>query len=468
MSTNRLLPRAILLSLGGLILLGLSLAHAQQVPQYEQDELDPRAKSWKNLLNPRDNEIVAMLLGSQALEVGKMDTYFKKDVFPHFTQINNAAGMVVIDAKTKKTALKTELPKMRTDFRKFYFNPIGIIDADEARKARDHVNKLLNDRLFQIANNQTQDSTPRNYHPLVRFHAALFLSELSDETGKLPYRPIIKNLTLLANPKRTPNAPESVRVVAIKGLQTYAQAHKLDEVREMPVLNSEVVQPWLTQKTPTGGMTQEGFDWIRRRAMELALELNAKSSDATKPAVANLPQLLAAIAADESAGISLRIGALNALTSYKTPPAEIKDEDLGKAAGSIALASAKLQLHSIQTQPVPPNVAKPLKHDLTLLNTSIDVLVKRTPPLSKLQEFTLDLLDACDTRWEDSQDPDAMYKEIQKSAANLDMHLTGKGTSSLLPNFVQIPKGFNGADKPQVFGGPRMHGGGGRGEGGAP
>lgn len=468
-STSRMIPRAILLSLGSLLLLGLSLARAQQVPQYEQDELDQRAKDWKRLLSVKDNEYVGMLMGASGLEAGKFDAYFKKEVFPHFTQLNYTVGKkVVIDSKTKETATKIELPLRRAEFRKFYFNPIGIIDNDEAAKAREQLNKILSVRLYQIANNQTQDNTPRTYHPLVRFHAALFLSELTNETtpiNKPPYRGALRPLQFLASPQKTPNAPESVRVVAIKGLTTHSLAYKLDEVREVPAINDEVIQPWLKQKIPTGGMTQDGLDWIRRRALELALELNAKSTDQTKPAVANLPQLLAAIAADEAAGVSLRIAALNTLTKYPEPPAGIKDEDLGHAAGSIAIASAKLQLHSIKTQPVPPDVAKPLKHDLTLLNNSLDVLAKRSAQLSALQEKTGSLLAACDTRWEDVQDPDALYKEIQKSAAELDMHLTGKNTSALLPNFVQIPKGFNGADNAQNLGGARMYGGG---EGGRP
>jgi len=468
-----MISRVILLSLGSMLLLGLSFAHAQQqVVQYEQDELDPKVKDFKRLLSPRENEIIPMLLGSAGLEVGKFDTYFKKDVFPHFTQISNAVAnvVVVVDAKTKKTATQTVtvLPKMRTEFRKFYFNPIGIIEPDEAAKAREQLNKILSIRLYQIANNQTPDGAARNYHPLVRFHAALFLSEMTNETAstnKLPYRGALRPLQYLASPVKTPNAPESVRVVAIKGLIQHSLAYKIDEVKEVPSINDEVIQPWLKLNKPTGGLTQDGLDWIRRRAMELALELNAKSVDQTKLAVANLPQLLAAIAADETAGVSLRIGALNTLTSSKEPPAGIKDEDLGRAAGSIALASAMLQLHSIKTQPVPPDVAKPLKHDLTLLNNSLAVLAMRSAQLTELQTKVGDLLAACDTRWEDVGDPDAMYKVIQKAAAALDMHLTGKNTSALLPNFVQVPKGFNGADNVQNLGGPRMQGGGG-GEGG--
>ncbi len=470
---NRMISRVILLSLGSMLLLGLSLARAQQqVVQYEQDELDPKTKDFKKLLNPKDNEIIAMLLGSSGLEVVKFDTYFKKDVFPHFTQINYAVANVVVkeDKKTSKTVTKTELPRLRTEFRKFYFNPIGIIDPDEAAKAREQLNKILAVRLYQIANNQTQDGAARNYHPLVRFHAAMFLSEMTNETtttNKPLYRGTLRPLQYLASPLKTPNAPESVRVVAIKGLTQHSLGYKLDEAKEVPSINDEVIQPWLTQNKPTGGLTQDGLDWIRRRTMELALELNAKSADQTKLAVANLPQLLAAIAADETAGVSLRITSLNTLTSYREPPAGIKDEDLGRAAGSIALASAKLQLHSIKTQPVPPDVAKPLKHDLMLLNNSVDVLAKRSAQLAKLQEKTGKLLAACDTRWDEVQDPDAMYKEIQKSAAALDMYLTGKETSAMLPNFVQVPKGFNGADNVQNLNGPRMHGGGGGGgEGG--
>ncbi len=463
LTTYRLLPRAILLSLGSLILLGLSLVQAQQpVPQYEEDPLDPRASDWKRVTsNTRDNEILGMLVGNQPLEVGKMDTYFKKDVFPHFTRIANATGVVIVDTRTKKTS--AVLPKMRSDFRRLYFNTNSIVDNDEANKSREQLNKMLNLRLFQIVNNQTAEGTPRNYHPLVRFHAALFLSELNNENpGKqLPYAPALGNLYMLAASKKTPNVPESVRVVALKGIQQHSQAYKIDEARIVPLLVNDVILPWLTQTAPTGGLTQEGLDWIRRRALELALELNAKSSNPAKLAVANLPQLLAAIAADENAGISLRLLALNTLTSFKDPPAGIKDEDLGKAAGSIALASAKLQLHSIKTQPVPPDVAKPLKHDLTLLHQSLDVMKQRTPAIASLQEKTADLLAACDTRWEDVQDPDAMYKAIQKSAAALDMHLTGKATSALLPNFVKIPMGFTGADNAQIPGGARMHGGGG-------
>jgi hypothetical protein len=462
MPQHRLRSKAILLCLGSLVLLSLGIARAQQAAQYEQDELDPKAKDFKRLLNAKDNEIVPMLLGSSGLEVGKFENYFKKDVFPHFTQINYAVANVVVDLKTKKTATQTLLPRIRAEFRKFYFNPIGIIDADEAGKSRELLNRLLAARLFQIANNQTQDNAPRNYHPLVRFHAALFLSELTTETNpttKTPYRGALGNLYLLAAPQKTANAPESVRVVALKGIMQHSQAYKLDEARIVPLLVTDVIQPWLTQTKPTGGMTQDGLDWIRRRAMELALELNAKSSDPTKPAVPNLPQLLAAIAADDNAGVSLRIGALNTLTSFKEPPAGIKDEDLGRAAGSIALASAKLQLHSIKTQPVPPDVAKPLKHDLTLLSESLAVLAMRSAQLADLQTKVGALLAACDTRWEDLQDPDAMYKEIQKAAANLDMHLTGKPTSALLPNFVQVPKGFTGADNAQNMRGPGMQGG---------
>jgi len=462
MPKSHILSKVILMCLGSMLLLGLGIARAQQVVQYEQDELDPKAKDFKRLLNPKDNEIVAMLLGSSGLELGKFETYFKKDVFPHFTQINYAIANVVVDTKTKKTATQTLLPKIRTEFRKFYFNSIGIVDADEAGKAREQLNRLLATRLFQIANNQTQDGAPRNYHPLVRFHAALFLSELTTEaspTNKTPYRGALANLYLLAAPTKTPNAPESVRVVALKGIMQHSQAYKLDETRVVPLLVADVIQPWLTQNKPTGGLTQDGLDWIRRRAMELALELNSKSSDQTKPAVANLPQMLAAIAADENAGLSLRIGALNTLTSFKEPPAGVKDEDLGRAAGSIALASAKMQLHSIKTQPVPPDVAKPLKHDLTLLSNSLTVLATRSAQLADLQTKVKELLAACDTRWDEVQDPDAMYKAIQKSAAALDMHLTGKATSDLQPNFVQVPKGFNGADNAQNLGRPGMIGG---------
>jgi hypothetical protein len=461
---TQMISRVILLSLGSMLLVGLSLARAQQpVVQYEEDQLDPKAKEWKRVLTARDNEFLDMLLGKSSLEVGKFDAYFKKDVFPHFTQLNYVAGKrVIVDSKTKETATKIELPLRRAEFRKFYFNPIGIVDPDEATKAREQLNRLLALRMYQIANNQTQEGTPRNYHPLVRFHAALFLCEMTNESttiNKPPYRGALRPLQFLASPSKTPNVPEAVRVVAIKGLLQHSLAYKLDEAKEVPAINDDVIQPWLKMSKPSGGMTQDGLNWIRRRALELALELNSKSADQTKLAVANLPQLLAAIAADENAGVSLRIAALNTLTSYKEPPAGIKDEDLGRAAGSIALASAKLQLHSIKTQPVPPDVAKPLKHDLTLLNNSLGVLATRSAQLMDLQKKIGELLAACDTRWEDVQDPDAMYKEIQKSAAALDMFLSGKDTSALLPNFVQVPKGFNGADNVQNLGGPRMRGG---------
>ncbi len=119
-----------------MLLLGLGIARAQQVAQYEQDELDPKAKDFKRLLNAKDNEIVAMLLGSSGLELGKFETYFKKDVFPHFTQINYAVANVVVDTKTKRRQPRHCSPKSVPSFASFILIPSGsLMPMKQAKRA---------------------------------------------------------------------------------------------------------------------------------------------------------------------------------------------------------------------------------------------------------------------------------------------------------------------------------------------
>ncbi|MGC4004123.1 MAG: hypothetical protein QM811_13785 [Pirellulales bacterium] len=439
--------------------------------EYSQDDLDPNGKDYRKIVSSTGDEernvIVQMCNGETDIENGRFENYFKKIVFPHFTRLSVA---VVPPDNKKNLVPRTILPLMRAEFKKTFFSR-SITNTGIAKTARDKLNGMLTERLYQIANNQDQAGQAKNYHPLVRFHAAMFLGELMDDTaaGGPPYRPALKNLVLLSITKSTPNVPDSIRVIALKGVLNHLRQYKQHDPTFVNVINKSVVEPWLSIKDlpskelpATSRTTHDGLDWIQRRVIEIAVEANAKAADPTKPPVPRLPELLLGIAANEPSGVEVRLAALNALAGMKDLPATVKIDDVTKAAGMIGVAAVRRQLTDIQNQPVPPDAAKPLKHDLTTLETALTALSKKSDKIAKLQQSVDDVKVACDTLWEETQDPNALYKSIQKTGAQLDMLVGGKETSSLNPDFVKIPKGFSGGGAGGTgFGGFRPGGGGG-------
>jgi hypothetical protein len=214
-------------------------------------------------------------------------------------------------------------------------------------------------------------------------------------------------------------------------------------------------------------VNRDGHDWIRRRVVEIAVEMNNKQPTA----IPNLIPQLEKIVNEEGATIELRLAAIEGLAMQKQLPADMNLESLCISMCKVAVSATRREIDWIQNAALPPPTAKELKAEIVQIEAAMKPHQDKSEKGKALATSLAALSKACDTKWWDptgtaaiggiaapsgqTQDPDALVKALRKAGADLEKVITGKD-SDLLPQYVKIPKSkvtVTGSATPSGFGG---------------
>lgn len=458
----------------GAMLLFLTMINAASAqapaPQYTQDPIPEKYNDWGRKVirgAPTDEErenIVRMLHGADGLQSVKLTQFFNDNVFPYFTQLNVVA--IPPDPKNPDKPLGTQLTRYRTDFKKAFLTISDIADPGIAKSSREKLNAVIVERMSQIVRNQDKNKAAQNYHPLARYNAAAMLAELNNNdaadggaAGKQPFMsnsPQLGSLMALLS-LSTPGAiiPDSARVAALRGVHRHVAAYGQGAPFTADFngkINTGLVLPWLNAtEPPATAVNRDGHDWIRRRVVEIAVELNNKQPNA----IPNLIPILEKIVNEEPATIELRLAAIEGLASQKQLPADINLEALCVSMSKVAVAATRREIHLIESAVMAPSTAKELKAELAQIEAAMKPHQDKSEKGKALATALTALSKACDTKWWDpnggvgaiappsgqqSLDPDALVKALRKTGAELDKIVTGNKESDLMPQYIKIPR----------------------------
>ncbi|MDX1962664.1 MAG: hypothetical protein SFX18_05895 [Pirellulales bacterium] len=431
------------------VLLGQGVGVCLAQAAYDQDALDPAYNMWqRHIINksptagPANSlriQVDEMLNGVNTQATKEfMEKYVNTILAPHFTQLAN----VVKPADGNRNLVDSTLLKgMRRDLANSYLKVVAAQgDVDAMARARELFNQALVNRFSQIAINRDAANQIKNYHPLARLNATIILAELNDEMKKIPYPGALQRLYLLASPIKVPNTPPILRITAMNGVIRQAQVNKLPP-KGVEAILTDVIAPYLSNPQPPADMATEavGYDWLRRRALELAVTLESK----TPGSIPKLADWAKALVKEETASLELRIEAIEALAAMKELPATVAPDEFAKDIGLVAVAAIKRDLAYLEDLPYPPDTDEALKNELTRLQAALKTLEKKTGQAAAIQSQLQALVKVCETKWfsTKTRDPEYLIKSLREGGVKLDKSITGKDQSDLLPKFVSVPKG---------------------------
>ena len=246
---------------------------------YKEEAPDPRFASYQKAMYGEEAKEASRKLTGQA-EMDGAETLFtdllEKGVFPHFTQKDNLKDWV----------------KRKTDVKQKFFNPAKV------QAALDLVNQITLHKMSEYAND--------NYHIMARYQAMIFIGELNQSLVGKPVVPLPEALPVMVKAASNTQLPTAVRVAALLGIKRHADSTLPEEIKK-PVANAMLAL--VKTKEPAGGESQEGQDWLRRRAADIAATLGLNT-----PEVKEIQALNAAAAMPAAAAAIL------------VPPVELKPE----------------------------------------------------------------------------------------------------------------------------------------------
>jgi hypothetical protein len=355
------------------------VAQAQQ--DYKQMQLNAENSSWGKVLTSNESaSVVNMCTGADPFNKQTFDAFFKNMLFPTFTQYSDR----MISGKMASPLTDRGGPaKMRENLKRKY--------ADAAKGAQVH--EELNNLTFEFMDSVAND----NYHPLVRVNAMLMIADLNEtDPNGAPWKNALPALLKAAS---DPKMIDGVRVEALRGLERHAKSGIT------PALRGQVTTAMLAiigQHIPPAGRTQDGHDWICRRAIDVLAALgDAGPNDA-------VPQSLVAIVNDSAASVSIRCAAAEAIGMLKVaPPKNVDVSALAKSLARVAIAAVSAELTAKAPTHGPINVER-LKEDFVQIsrgligeNGKAGVLTWTTDgtvqgSISLIDKAIKPLMDACD------------------------------------------------------------------------
>jgi len=316
--SNRM-GRQLLTLLAILVLLPSSL-HAQ--PNYKEHQALPaKVANWNAAVASDEGKaVIEMLAGTPAVNPQVLDKFFKEMLFPFFTQYSNR-----VVKGTNLSPLIDGPPKggpaaMRESYKRNY--------AAKATNAAAH--DALNNVTLEFMDAVTND----NYHPVVRANAMLMIGDLNESDPNGP--PWKKALPSLLKAVSDPKMIDAVRIEALRGLVRHARSGVDAEPRGQVIRAMVAI---IGQHTAPAGRSQDGHDWICRRAIDVLAALGDAGANNA------VPQALVAAVNDGAASISVRCAAAEALGKVKfNPPKDFDSMAVAKGLGKLAIDSVKTEL----------------------------------------------------------------------------------------------------------------------------
>ena len=248
-------------------LLNGAMSFAQAV---KEDTPDPEFKVAARAMGSDKARDAGRMLTGQA-EMDGAETLFtsllEKGIYPHFTHKENLASWT----------------KMKTQVKQKLFNPAKVQAALD----------LLNQITLRKMNEYATD----NYHIVARYQAMIFVGELNQSLPGRQVVPMPEALPVMLKAASDSQLPTAVRVAALLGIKRHADTTLPDEAKKQ-VANTMLAL--VKTKEPAGGESQEGQDWLRRRAADIAATLGVNAPEvkevlAMNAAAAGFPATAASI-----------------------------------------------------------------------------------------------------------------------------------------------------------------------------
>jgi hypothetical protein len=275
------------------------------------------------------------------------DTFFNDKMFPLFAQWRDIKG----------TGGKMYSP--------FVDGPGGIVSPARMRGlfksgfAVKATNTVVRQHLNDITLKKMDEIASGNFHPYCRANAMIMIADLNEAEPDRPYKPAAP---VLLKAVTAPTSVDAVRVEALRGLVRQARAGITGDLRGQ-VLNAMLALQ--AQRTPPEGRSQDGHDWISRRAIDV---LEAMGDPGPNAAVLNG---LMKTVEDQSASLAVRTTAAHALASINyAPPQNFNAAKWIEALGRLAIDCYKGELANAASQHT-PIVADRLKQQLTEVRTGL-------------------------------------------------------------------------------------------------
>jgi hypothetical protein len=430
-----------------------------QAKKHKELPADAKLSQWSDIVAKRSDErlqaVDSMLTGAVPLDVQEFERFFNFVVFPQFTRSENIFAKKSIPRTTLKSTV-CMLPDMRKDFKREF------LAKATNRQAHDKLNDLALKAMHFIAIN--------DFHPIARYNAMLLIAELNDDEGN--GKPYSKALGILVNAAKDPTTLDAVRAAAMIGVIRHAEAG----IPASWQASATIFKPMVTDTNRPVDRSQEGHDWIRRRALEALTIMHGQNPPTDGAFVLLLDEVLA----DTNSTMELRADAVEAfLTSKFVAPPKFDSAKFAAGIGQVAVDAYHMELETslrLGRKVYPDGMT----YYFRLVDKALEALDKAAPAptIAKLKESLVEL--AASTVLEDpALDPNAipdpfleqkLYDKIAKAGADFESLVTGKPVSEILPKRGKVGGNMQaGAVGGYGGGGYGAAGGGyGRGGGGAP
>jgi len=199
-----------------------------------------------------------------------------------------------------------------------------------------------------------------NYHPAVRCNAMLLLGQLNSQDAllvgdrKRASVPKIESLKVMLDELASPQQIDGVRAAALAGILRHVEIDR--QLADAPGgqrrlvgaaenLIAEAMVKLVNEKQAPEGRSQEGHDWMRRRAVEV---LGALGSTGQNNSVVTA---LDGVLTDINTAVSLRCAAVEALGRLRFPAnPNVAVADTAKKLASVAVFACKKEAQRVEDQ----------------------------------------------------------------------------------------------------------------------
>ncbi len=235
----------------------------------------------------------------------------------------------------------SEWPKRRQEFLK-------RMEQTNAPDVHEHLRTLTRQVMLTIVKG--------NFHPVARYNAMLFLGQLNDTEATLigqkksPPIPFTQGLGDAIQEYNDPKQIDAVRVAALVTMLRHARIDRqlVDTPSPLGALRGQMGNlafSLVKTKEAPDGRSQEGHDWMRRRAIEILGELGNPGGNG------EVSSALLAVLNDDQTPISLRCSAAEALAQLKYAAAgTINVAETAKSMGKVAAHACYDEIRRVEAQ----------------------------------------------------------------------------------------------------------------------
>jgi len=271
-----------------------------------------------------------------------------------------------------EASLEDEVTKKRFDgwYKLYYFailtHPEHLSEWPESRRkflkllTPSNVPPTVHDHLVDLTMQTMLTIARGNYYPVARCNAVLLIGSLNKSEAvliggskRLPV-PTIRGLGIMLDEFANPNQIDAVRVAALFGIHRHV---KID--RQLPAENRRLIGEGnveegrivdigvglVNAKDPPQGRSKGGHSWMRGRAIEILGLLGSVGQNGKAVAA------LDALAADETAPVSLRCLAAEAFGKLNYPPnTNMNVSETAKKLGAVAVYACHKEVRRVEDQ----------------------------------------------------------------------------------------------------------------------